>query len=134
MTKNFGTVISFIEVYDKHIVTCHFSCHTLYQPSFIYHTSSLSALWLISWQRVWYEKCHVIIYIYIYVCNMTQILLTSKKQCNMYHESIQNPKWTRTLVHLIADLTLNNNQSLTLVTLNNNHSLLSHNIFSLLVH
>ena len=50
MTKHFGTmyksVISSVEVYiyiyDKHIITCHFSYHTLYQPSFIYHPLSLS--------------------------------------------------------------------------------------------
>ena len=33
--------------YDKHIMTCHFSYHTLYQPSFIYHPLSLLALSLI---------------------------------------------------------------------------------------
>ena len=30
--------------YDKQIIICHFSNHTLYQPSFIYHPLSLSAL------------------------------------------------------------------------------------------
>ena len=53
MTKHFGTmyksVISSVEVYyDKHIITCHFLNHTLYQPSFIYHPLSLSALGLIA--------------------------------------------------------------------------------------
>ena len=52
MTKHFGTmyksVISSVEVYDKHIITCHFSHHTLYQSSFIYHPLSISALGLIS--------------------------------------------------------------------------------------
>ena len=50
MTKHFGTksVISSVEVYDKHIITCHFSYDTLYQPSFIYHPLSLSALGLIA--------------------------------------------------------------------------------------
>ena len=62
MTKHFGTNqffyflnFSSVEVYDKHIITCHFSFHTLYQSSFIYHPLSLSALGLISWPRVWYE-------------------------------------------------------------------------------
>jgi len=41
-------IISSVEVYDKHIITCHFSYHTLYQPLFIYHPLSLSALGLIS--------------------------------------------------------------------------------------
>jgi hypothetical protein len=62
MTGHFGTNqflyflnFSSVEVYDKHIITCHFSYHTLYQSSFIYHHLSLSALGLISWPRVWYE-------------------------------------------------------------------------------
>jgi hypothetical protein len=33
----YKSVISSVEVYDNHIITCHFSFHTLYQPSFIYH-------------------------------------------------------------------------------------------------
>ena len=49
MTKyKYKSVISSVEVYDKHIITCHLSYHTLYQPSFIYHPSSLSSLGLIS--------------------------------------------------------------------------------------
>ena len=51
MTKHFGANQLFpllkYKVYDKHIITCHFSYHTLYQPSFIYHPLSLSALGLI---------------------------------------------------------------------------------------
>ena len=48
LAKNYYTflyksVISSIEVYDKQIIACHFSYHTLYQPSFIYHPLSLSA-------------------------------------------------------------------------------------------
>ena len=43
----YKSVISSVEVYDKQIITCHFSYHTLYQPSFIYHPLSLSALGLI---------------------------------------------------------------------------------------
>ena len=39
MTKHFDimykSIISSVEVYDKHIITCHFSYHILYQPSFI---------------------------------------------------------------------------------------------------
>ena len=35
-SKNDFTVISSVKVYDKQIITCHFSYHTLYQPSFIY--------------------------------------------------------------------------------------------------
>ena len=39
MTKHFGANQLFpllkYKVYDKHIITCHFSYHTLYQPSFI---------------------------------------------------------------------------------------------------
>ena len=42
------SVISSVEVYDKQIITCHFSYHTLYQSSFIYHSLSLSDLELIS--------------------------------------------------------------------------------------
>jgi hypothetical protein len=39
---NVNRIITFLVtksqiVYDKHIITCHFSNHTLYQPSFIYH-------------------------------------------------------------------------------------------------
>ena len=41
-------VIFSVEVDDKQIITCHFSFHTLYQPSFVYHPLSLSALGLIS--------------------------------------------------------------------------------------
>jgi len=44
MADHFGT---HVEVYDKHIITCHFSYHALYQPSFTYNHSSLSALGLI---------------------------------------------------------------------------------------
>jgi len=52
MTKHFGTYQLFpVAVYDKQIITCHFSYHTLYLPPFIYHPSSLSALRLISWSR-----------------------------------------------------------------------------------
>ena len=40
-------VIFSVEVYDTQIITCHFSFNTLYQPSFIYHPLSLSALGLI---------------------------------------------------------------------------------------
>ena len=29
----YKSVISSVEVYDKHIITCHFSYHTLYQPT-----------------------------------------------------------------------------------------------------
>jgi hypothetical protein len=47
----YKSVISSIEVYDKHVITCHFSYHTLYQPSFIYHPLSVTALGLISWPR-----------------------------------------------------------------------------------
>ena len=50
-TFSFKSVISCVEVYDKHIITCHFSYHTLYQPSFIYRPLRLSALELISWPR-----------------------------------------------------------------------------------
>ena len=60
MTKHFGTnSYSSVEVYDKHIITYHFSYHTLYQPSFIYYPLSLSALGLIK-GMISYEKCHVI--------------------------------------------------------------------------
>ena len=31
----YKSVISSVEVYDKRIIKCHFSFHTLYQPSFI---------------------------------------------------------------------------------------------------
>jgi len=48
MTKHFGANQLFpllkYKVYDKHIITCHFSYHTLYQPSFIYHTFSHRSL------------------------------------------------------------------------------------------
>ena len=47
-TSWYKSVISSVEVYDKHIITCHLSYNTLYQPSFIYHPLSLSALGLIS--------------------------------------------------------------------------------------
>jgi hypothetical protein len=43
----YKSVISSVEVYDKHIITCHFSYHTLYQHSFIYHPLSLTALGMI---------------------------------------------------------------------------------------
>jgi hypothetical protein len=43
----YKSVISSVEVYDKHIITCHFSYHTLCQPSFIYHLLSLLGLRLI---------------------------------------------------------------------------------------
>jgi hypothetical protein len=41
MTEHFGTnqVISSVEVYDKHIITCHFSYHTLL--SALVHISSI---------------------------------------------------------------------------------------------
>jgi hypothetical protein len=52
----YKSVISSVEVYDKHIITCHFLYHTLYQPSFIYHPLSLTALGLISWPRA--DKGH----------------------------------------------------------------------------
>ena len=43
MTKHFWykSVIFSVEVYDKPIIAYHLSYHTLYQPSFIYHSSSL---------------------------------------------------------------------------------------------
>jgi len=43
MTKHFGTnqLFPLLEVYDKEIITCHFSYHTLYQPLFIYHDLGL---------------------------------------------------------------------------------------------
>ena len=44
----YKSFISSIEVYDKQIITCHFSFRTLYHHLFIYHTSILSALGLIS--------------------------------------------------------------------------------------
>jgi len=44
----YKSVISSVEVYDKQIITNHLSYHTLYQPSFIYYSLSLSALGLIS--------------------------------------------------------------------------------------
>ena len=47
-TSWYKSVISCVEVYDKHITTCHLSYNTLYKPSFIYHPLSLSALGLIS--------------------------------------------------------------------------------------
>ena len=54
--KNYNTfwyksIISSVEVYDKHIITCQFSYHTFNQPSFKYSPLSLSALGLISWPR-----------------------------------------------------------------------------------
>ena len=52
----YKSVISSVEVDDKQIITCHFSYHTLYQLSFIYHPLSLSALGLISWPRA--DKGH----------------------------------------------------------------------------
>ena len=50
MTKHFGTnqLFPLVEVYDRHIITCHCSYHALYQPSFIYYPLSLSALGMIS--------------------------------------------------------------------------------------
>ena len=50
-TFSYKSVISSVDVYDKHIITCHFSYHTLYHPSFIYHPLSPSALGLISSPR-----------------------------------------------------------------------------------
>ena len=50
-------VIYSVEVYDKHIITCHFSYQTLYQPSFIYHPLSLSALGLIK-GMIWKMSCN----------------------------------------------------------------------------
>jgi hypothetical protein len=47
----YKSVISSVEVYDKEIITCHCSYHTVYQPLFIYHPLSISALGLISWPR-----------------------------------------------------------------------------------
>jgi hypothetical protein len=49
--------ISSVEVYDKHIIACHFSYHTLYQPSFIYHPLSLLALGLIK-GMIWKMPCN----------------------------------------------------------------------------
>jgi hypothetical protein len=50
-------VISSVEVYDKHIITCHFSYHALYQPSFIYHPLNLSDLGLIK-GMIWKMPCN----------------------------------------------------------------------------
>jgi hypothetical protein len=47
----YTSVISSVEVYNKHIIICYFSYHTFYQPSFIYNPLSLSTLRLISWPR-----------------------------------------------------------------------------------
>ena len=47
----YKSVISSVEVYSKHIITCHFSYHALYQPSFIYNPLSPSTLGLISLPR-----------------------------------------------------------------------------------
>jgi hypothetical protein len=33
----YKSAISSVEIYDKHIIICQFSYHTLYQPFFIYH-------------------------------------------------------------------------------------------------
>jgi hypothetical protein len=52
----YKSVISSIEVYDKHVITCHFSYHTLYQPSFIYHPLSVTALGLIK-GMIWKMPC-----------------------------------------------------------------------------
>jgi hypothetical protein len=48
---------TFFFVYDKHIITCHFSYRILYQPSFIYHPLSLSALGLIK-GMIWIMPCN----------------------------------------------------------------------------
>ena len=53
----YKSVISSVEVYDKQIITCHFSYHTLYQPSFIYHPLSLSALGLMK-GMIWKMPCN----------------------------------------------------------------------------
>ena len=47
-TKHFGAdqlfpLLKYI-AYDEQIIACHFSYHTLYQPLFIKHPLSLSAL------------------------------------------------------------------------------------------
>jgi hypothetical protein len=58
MSKHVGTNQLFLlmkYMINRSYIACHFSYHTLYQPSFIYHHLSLSALRLISWPRVWYE-------------------------------------------------------------------------------
>jgi hypothetical protein len=47
----YRSVISSVEVYNKHIIICYFSYHSLYQPSFIYNPLSLSTLGLLSWPR-----------------------------------------------------------------------------------
>ena len=46
------SVISSVEVYDKHIITCHFSYHTLYQSSFIY---SCIMPWAYMWWLIFYS-------------------------------------------------------------------------------
>ena len=58
----YKSVISSVEVYEN-IITCHFSYHTLYQPSFIYHPLSLMVLGLIK-GMIWKLPCNNLYIVY----------------------------------------------------------------------
>ena len=82
--------------WSKFIITCHFSYHTLYQPSFKYHPLRLTALGLIK-GMIW--KCHVIIYLYIYIAtNKGQLPLWGLGflYFNTYRWTKNSKKWWTT--------------------------------------
>ena len=56
-----------------HIITCHFSYHTLYQPSFIYQPLSISALGLIK-GMIWKMPCNNLYLSYIFYFLLIHVL------------------------------------------------------------
>ena len=69
----YKSVISSVEVYNKQIITCNFSYHTLYQPSFIYHPSNLLALRLIK-SMIWKMPCNNLYLFYLVIFHYIESL------------------------------------------------------------
>ena len=90
----YKSVISSVEIHDQQIIACHFSYHTLYQPSFIYHPLSLSVLGLLK-GMIWKMTCnnlyitgksniylggHIGLQISWYNCSATCLRMKSKEE------------------------------------------------------